>query len=122
MEALKLSFCKITKLSNKIAEVVVNDGIEVNGDMLDEMEAWMTDNMPSDCGFLVNKKNSYTYTFEAQMRLGTISQIKARAVLIYNKVTEISTISLTRLPQNKTMNLKIFEDRDEAIEWLETQV
>lgn len=120
--SIKLSFCKINAISDTVAEIIVNDGIEVTMMMVEEYHRWITENLSEPVGLLINKINKYTYTFEAQMNIANLPQIKAMAVVTYSNIAKVSTDSLNNLPREKKWNLQMFDDRDDALEWLEKQL
>ena len=122
MESSKLSFCKINKVSESIAEIIVYDGIEVDLKMVEEYHKWISENLSTPCALLVNKINKYTYTFEAQINLIDLPQIKAIAVITYNRISELTTATLTKLPRKTKWNLKMFYTKEDGLEWLESEL
>ena len=118
MNKYKLSFCEIILLKNDIAEVIVDDGIEINLSMVEEYHTFLLDKMAHPFSLLINKKNSYSYTFEAQLHLATLTQINFMAVIVYTKISEISTKNLVSLPREILWQLEIFNDRELALTWL----
>ena len=75
-------------------------------------------NLKAPFAILVNKIHSYTYSFEAQMHLLNLEQLKALGVVSYTQVSEMSTKMLHSMPRAFEWNLKIFKDRDKAYDWL----
>lgn len=119
MNTYELSFGKIIILREDIAEVIINDGIEMNGRMVREYHAFLLSHLKNSFSLLVNKINSYTYDFEAQLNIATLREIKAMAIVSYNQNTRLSTESLaTTIPRDVVWNLKIYSNRDEALRWL----
>jgi len=121
MNKYKLSFCDITLLEKDIAEVVIKEGIEVNLTMVEEYHAFLLDKLTYPFSLLINKINSYSYTFEAQLQLATLPQINIIAAVIYTKISEISTRNLASLPREIPWQLEIFNDRASALNWLRNQ-
>lgn len=122
MDSYKLSFCKINKLTNSVAEIIVNEGVEMDLAMVREYHRWISENLSSPSGLLVNKVNKYTYTFEAQIQLADLPQIKAMSVITYDKISIVSTKALSNMPRQQNWNLKIFDKRDDALVWLENEL
>jgi hypothetical protein len=118
MNLHELPFAKITILQEDVAEVFVNDGVEMNVDMVDQYHAYLLSHLRAPFSLLINKANSYTYNFEAQQKLATLKEIKAMAVVAYNRVTICTTETLLVFPRDENWNLKIFTDRGEALAWL----
>ncbi|TSA49673.1 MAG: hypothetical protein D4R48_02985 [Nitrosomonadales bacterium] len=121
MELHDLGFLKAIKIKDDLAEFIVNDGVEFDLPMVDVYHNWITTHLTAPCLVLVNKMNAYTYTFEAQRIIGTLPAIKAVAFVVYNRVSEITTNNLAAMPRDIAWNKKIFDNREEAIAWLESQ-
>lgn len=118
MDLYELRFGKIIRLSNNIAEVIINESVEMNEAMVDEYHEFLIAHLQAPFCLLINKINSYSYDFAAQMNLATIQQIKAMAVVAYNRVAESATVSLIDTPRKVGWNIKIFSNREEALQWL----
>ncbi len=117
----ELSFAKIVILREDIAEVIVNDGVEMDRAMTEEYHDFLLSNLRHPFSLLINKVNSYTYTFDAQINLATLKEINAMAIISYNRITKKSTENLASRPRAVDWNLKIFSNRDEALTWLESE-
>ena len=118
MDLYELRFGKIILLSNNIAEVIINESVEMDEAMVDEYHEFLIAHLHAPFCLLINKINSYSYDFAAQMNLATIQQIKAMAVVAYNRVAESATVSLIDTPRKVGWNIKIFPNREEALQWL----
>ena len=121
MTSFKLSFAQINLLSDHIAEVIVNEGVELNMAMVEEYHAFLLSHLKPPFSLLINKLNAYTYTFDAQANIANLPEIKALAVISYNKVTSITTRQLANFPRESRWNLQIFSDKDDALHWLKTE-
>jgi len=117
----KLSFGEITLLQEDIAEVIVNDRVEFNLEMVAEYHEFLINKMKCPFSLLINKLNSYTYTFEAQQHLATLTDINAMAVVSYSNITELTTKSLIQVPREIDWKIKIFNEREVALQWLQDQ-
>lgn len=118
MDLHELYFAKIIILRDDIAEVMINDGISMNAEMVEQYHAFLLAHLQAPFSLLINKVNSYTYDFQAQEKLATLNEINAMAVVAYNRVTEITTQTLASYPRDVEWNLSIFSNRDEALAWL----
>ncbi|VAW59807.1 hypothetical protein MNBD_GAMMA08-1399 [hydrothermal vent metagenome] len=114
-----LSFGTITLLQKDIAEVIVNDGVEMNLEMVETYHQFLLENMPESFSLLINKKNAYTYSFEAQLQLATLTQINSMAVLVYSNISAAATKNLATMPRAIPWKLEVFNDRKNAIKWLQ---
>ena len=122
MDVHELSFGKIHLLDEHLAEVIVNDGIEMNMDMVNEYHAFLLDHLSPPFSLLINKLYKYSYTFEAQQQIATLPEIKAMAVVAYNRPAEVATETLKEAPRDIAWNLKVFPERGRALDWLNAQM
>jgi len=118
MSLHKLRFAKIIILQENIAEVIINEAVEIDNEMVSEYHDFLLQNLSAPFLLLINKINSYTYTFDAQIKIASLPEIKAMAAVTYNKATEVATRNLASLPRDNTWNIQIFPDRDTALDWL----
>ena len=116
-----LSFGKIILLQSDIAEVIVNDGVEMNLETIEEYHEFLLNKMKQPFSLLINKLHAYSYTFEAQQQLATLSQIHAMAVVSYRKTTETSTSNLIAVPREIQWRIQMFKKRDTALIWLQNE-
>jgi len=114
----RLSFGEITILKPNLAEVIVDNGVEMDLAMVEEYHDFLLTHLQHPFNLLINKRNQYTYSFDAQKHLGTLSQINSMAVVAYSSISEQSTYNLASFPRTKPWNLQIFEDRKTALQWL----
>ena len=121
MDLYELPFANIRILRNDIAEVVINDGIQMNLAMVDQYHDFLLSHLQAPFSLLINKVNAYSYDFDAQEKLATLTEINAMAVVVYNRITEITTETLASFPRVVEWNLQIFSNRKEALAWLLTQ-
>lgn len=118
MKLYELPFAKIIILHDNIAEVIIDEGIVVDSQMIDEYHKFLLTHLDAPFSLLINKVNSYTYDFPAQTKLANLEEINSMAVVAYNRVTQITTETLASYPRSKQWNLKVFSDREQALEWL----
>ena len=121
MDLHELPFAKIIVLDKNLAEVLIDQGVEMNTAMVAAYHDFLLTHLQAPFSLLINKINAYTYDFEAQGSLATLEQINAMAVVTYNRISMISTESLAAMPRSKEWNLRIFSDRDEALAWLRSE-
>jgi len=118
MDLHELPFAKIIILRDDIAEVMINDGVRMNEEMVEQYHDFLLSHLRAPFSLLVNKINSYTYDFHAQEKLATLKEINVMAVVAYNRVTKLTTETLASYPRDVKWNLEIFSNRDEALAWL----
>jgi len=121
MDLYELPFVKLINLGDDILEVIVNEGVDYTLEMVEEYHQWIRDHMATPCYILVNKLNSYSYTFEVQQRLGAIPEIRAIALVAYNRSGHLALEAMQEIPKVLPWNSKLFHDREMALLWLREQ-
>ena len=118
MDLYELPYAKIIILQDNIAEVMINDEVKMDLEMVEHYHEFLLSHLRPPFSLLVNKINSYTYDFDAQIKLATLKEINAMAVVAYDRITRITTETLASYPRSEKWNLKVFSNRDEALNWL----
>lgn len=109
-------------LSDSIAEVIINDNVEMTLTMVELYHEFLLSHLVSPFYLLINKINTYTYSFEAQLNLATLNEINAIAVVVYSRGSKLSTEYLkSSVPRKVDWNMQICSDRDEALNWLQLE-
>ncbi len=115
----KLSFGTIITINNHLAEVIIDEGIEMDEHLVDAYHDFLLSHLKAPFSLLINKKNSYSYTFEAQKIIANLEEIDNMAVLVGTLGSTLATKTIISLKERK--NIKIFVDRVEALDWLNDQ-
>lgn len=119
----RLSFgCTINHLESNIAEVIVDSGVDLSIEMVEELDNYLKSFYPHDFALLVNKKNKYTYTYEAQLCLASLEHQRALAILYHDLQNEHIPPLLSQRVTLDDINVKIFPatklGQNSAIDWL----
>jgi hypothetical protein len=120
MNTYSLPFGDITILQENLAEVVIYEGIIMDEGIVNDFHNFLLLHLKPPFSLLINKKFAYSYTFGAQLKIGSLIQIDKMAVVAYSNLTEMATKSLINLNSKKPWNIKIFQDRESALTWLQT--
>jgi hypothetical protein len=120
MNTYSLPFGDITILQENLAEVVIYEGIIMDEGIVNDFHNFLLLHLKPPFSLLINKKFAYSYTFGAQLKIGSLIQIDKMAVVAYSNLTEMATKSLINLNSKKLWNIKIFQDRESALTWLLT--
>ncbi|WDD98222.1 hypothetical protein [Thalassomonas actiniarum] len=122
----KLSFGYVNILSENIAEIIVDEGVEITLEMTEECDNFLERMFPGELGILVHRINNYTFTYEAQLTVVSYEKIKAMAVVIYNKQSEQVTRELLEKRAMDDWNLKSFSGLElgwqQAYDWLQSEL
>lgn len=121
MQEYELNFARIIVHDEHLAEVIINDGIEMDMDIVEAYHTFLQSHLKAPFSLLINKINSYSYSFEAQQNIVCIPEIDRMAVLVYRKSTLASTESLISMPRKQPWNIKVFANYEEAWSWLNVE-
>lgn len=122
----QLSFATITLLSDSIAEVVINKGVEVSLEMVEEYEAFLADKFNNVFGLLINKIHHYHFSYEAKLSINSHVNLRAIAVVNYNDKGEQFTKHIAAIRKVDGWNLKSFSGIDlgwqQGFDWLKKEL
>ncbi len=118
MEEFDIGFAKIIIHGESFAEVIVKEGVEFDEAMVDTYHAFLRTHLTAPFRLLINKVNSYSYSFKAQQTIGSIPEIDCMAILGYTPMTMFSIRALIQVPREHQWNVEVFTDRMEALAWL----
>lgn len=118
MDFYELPFAKIIFVRDDIAEVIINDGIEVDAAMVEQYHNVLLSHLRPPFSVLVNKINSYAYDFAAKKKLASLAEVNAIAIVAYNQVSITTTEALAAIPREHPWYMTIFSNRSDALAWL----
>jgi hypothetical protein len=105
-------------LKSDLAEIIVDDGVDININMVIEIHAFLLSTLSDSFSLLVNKSNAYSTQLDALIMFGTLSAIDRIAVFAPNKLAKMSADFSATIPSSTALNIEVFTDRDEALDWL----
>ena len=121
-----LSFAKVIILNESVAEVIVGQGIEVSLEMSEEYNDFLAEKFPNNFAVLINKINDYDFSFEAKLNMASHENLKAIAVITYDKEGTKSVEDIAAMRQLDGWNLKVFDGlnlgRQDGLIWLENEL
>jgi hypothetical protein len=121
MEKIILPFSKIFYSDkDKIAEIIINDGELICIQKTAFLHEALLNKFKSNFYLLINKKNSYCYTYKAQLNLADIPTIKAIAIVNYSKTSLDSSNYVMNFGKKSMIKHKNFYDKESALSWLKT--
>ena len=118
---LDINFAKIIILKNDLAEIIVEQYVEISLDMVHQIHQTLRDNLTAPFFIVVNKINNYSYDFEAMHELGTINEIAGIAIICHTEQTRTNSQYITNLNRKKEWNTEIFNNRKDGLNWLTQQ-
>lgn len=119
MKVFILPFGKIKILGSNIAEVVINEAVVIDSEMVNAYRNLLQSQLEEPFSLLINKENGYSYSYDAQVAMGEMSDIIAfRAVVVYSQSAEMATQIVMNINKHNNWNIKIFKERQEALDWL----
>ncbi len=121
MKEYKLAFGTIIILEEQLAEVIIDEGVVIDEVVLDICHDFLLSYFKASFSILLNKKNSYSYTFEAQKILFNLKEVHRVAVLAATSGAYMSAETLIKMNESNHLNMQLFEKREYALEWLESK-
>lgn len=118
MNGYELSFAKINIIQADIAEVIINEGVEVNVEMVNEARRYLLDNMTIPYSLLINRLHSYTYSTDAKLEASNMIEISSVAIVSYDSIMGIALKSMVLIFIKSKWSIKFFGNRELAISWL----
>lgn len=120
MKSVELPYGRIEILEKDLAEVIFDDGIELNEQMVDNFHLALATHLKAPYRVLFNKRNNYSYNFAAQRKVGGMPQLRSIAVVVYNRAAEMSARVIAKVSQHNG-SINIFSCREMALTWLDGQ-
>ena len=114
----ELGFCRITIVSDNTAEIVVNEGVEVSGPMVEQCFSVLRQSLATPFCLLVNECNSHSCDFRAQTALGAIDELLGVALVSDKPQMDIAVCSMMRLPRPTHWPMAVFSNREDALSML----
>lgn len=118
MKEYKLSFGTIIILEEHLAEVIIHDGLVIDEVVVDLCHDFLLSYLKVPFSIVLNKKNSYSYTYEAQKVFFNLKEIQKVAVVAVTSGAFMSAETLIKISESNHLNIELFEKRDEALEWI----
>ena len=118
MNTHEISCGRISSIRENVAEVIFNENIELNAKHAEEVHNCLNSNFKAPVSVLNNMVNHHSYSFDAQTMLWAIPEIKQVGFVAHNMLSEISVKVFLLAPREKVLDARIFNSRDEAIQWL----
>lgn len=113
--AFELGFCTIAIVSENVAEIVVHEGVEVSGAMVEQCFSVLRTFLRTPFCLLVNECNSHSYDFAAQTALGAVDGLLAVALVSDKPLMDMAACSLMRLPRPTRWPMAVFSNREDAL-------
>ena len=118
MEVHQISFAKIAVINSYLAEVTVNNGVDIDIDMVDEIHKALMSLLGHTFSLLINKSNAYSTQLDALIKFGSLPAIDKIAVFAPNKLAQMSADFSATIPSSQALNIQVFTEREEAMNWL----
>lgn len=122
----RLSFGYFTLLAENIVEVTIDDGIELSLEMIEECDVFFKAHIFGNFGMLINRVNEYTYSYEAQLSIGSYEGLKAIAFVYYSDKSRVNVEELNVVRAYDKWNSRTFSGLElewqQAFQWLEHEL
>ena len=121
METFKFSYATFHIIKEDMAELIIHEGVEMTKEWVEHLHTFLKTHLKAPFSVLVNRKNSYSYSYEGQVALFTIPEIHTVAMVVYNKISQMSAEYMIRQGRKVNWQAKIFRDREKALMWLQKE-
>ncbi len=122
----RLDFAYFSILPNNIVEVVIDDGVTLSLEMVEQCHQFISTNITDDFSLLINDIHDYSMAFEARLSLASHQGLKAIAFVYYNQRGQSAIEDLIELRKIDNWNTKVFSGVElgwqEAHQWLEHEM
>lgn len=122
MKSFEVSFGIIKILQTDIAEIIINNGHEIDVPEVRECHEFLVEHLSAPFSVLINKLNKYSYSFDAQMEMGTLEQFNSIAIVSYTVTSELNAeLLISSIPRTRPWTVKQFSNKTAALEWLQQE-
>lgn len=122
MPDIRLSFATLTQLHPRIVCMTVDEGVELDVPQCREFEDWRLAALRQPYGLLLDKRHSFSWSYEAQQWLVRAPTMAVMAVLGYTRMSELSFDILSAIPGRGDRPMALFHSRATAMAWLSEQL
>ncbi len=121
VEEYQLKEGKVIVHRPDMAEVIVNEGVEIDAEILKKGHDFLREHLTPPFSLLINKEHSYSYDMKAQLAVGELEGLDSVAVVYYSQLSKTLVDLLLMYPWATKINIKTFADRERAMAWLAEQ-
>jgi len=114
MELENLEFGVFKEIEPQIVEIIINEGVVLDGEKIQEIEESLLEKYGGRYALLVNRKNHYSHTHESMMKVARLKNLAAIAILVYEHFAKQAAV----IHELYQQNVSIFDDREKALTWL----
>ncbi len=118
---VRLSFCEIYLFEDNLVEVITDEGTDIDEAMLREYHNFYTATFTAMFGVLVNQVHRYSYQFPVMKKIDDLPLVRAVAVLHHDRMSRILH-TVDKIPRERPLNMRHFDDREKAIDWLKAEL
>ncbi|NRA84382.1 MAG: STAS/SEC14 domain-containing protein [Gammaproteobacteria bacterium] len=117
-ELHQFSFGQVRIFSQVLAEITVNEGAEINTEMVEELHTLLLSLFTNSFSLLINKTNTYSTKFDALTQFGQLEEINKIAVFAPSTMAKFSADFSASIPTSRALNIQVFSDQYDALAWL----
>lgn len=118
MTTHRVSFAQIQALTTTLGEIIVDQGVDIDIDMVREIHQALTEIFPQSFSLLINKKNAYSTQLDALILFGQLETINKIAVFAPNSLAKLSADFAATIPSSAELDIEVFTDKSDALAWL----
>lgn len=118
MFSIEMSFGRINLIQDDIAEIIMNDQVEITLGALRVTEELLDAYLKPPYSVLVNTRHNYFIDFEARRALAKLSQLHALAIVCYQNNSRFAIEAMAKIRRPSQWAIQAFDRREEALSWL----
>lgn len=122
----RLSYAKVNLICDCIVELIIDEGIVLSIEMLDEFDEFLALHVNRNFALLVNRVNKYQFSYEVKFLLASQEGLCGIAVVTYNAHDTNLINDFKSLRSIDDLNLKVFEGLElgwqTGLDWLIDEV
>ncbi len=112
----KLSFAEVEIFEKGIIKITPHEGVEISAEDIHETQRLIR-SVP-DARLLIDRLNSYSYSFEAIQAIRNYEGVRAAAIITYGYSSQVTAQFVRGDGGDSPYPMEIFTNKDDAIRWL----
>lgn len=109
-----LSFGTFQEAAPNIIEIIIHEDETMDEEAIALIEKGVLEKYSEQYCLLVNREHTYHHTPGSMVRIAQMKNLIAIAIVVHSKTAE----TFAKLHQRHQDNVMIFENRDNALQWL----
>ncbi len=119
MKLEDLTFGSYREIEPKIVEVIINEGVELDDKMIKQAETALLDTFgQTPYALLVSRIYPYSHSMGSLTKVPKMANLAAIAIVVYSELSK-HTARIHKIYQE---NVRVFDNKEDALIWLKERV